>query len=218
MPTVVKMFGVKEALHAFRELPRRVHFKHLKIALNAGGGVIRDRAVILVRRRTGILARSLAVGTPVIPDASFNQAHHGKPAYVKIGPKTKAGRFLRLTAKGLLRGFGAAQKALMAERKRLAAGKIGKPLERERAAVRAVKAGFGGGLYISPSRYAHLLEKGHRRGAGRSAARAYPFLSTAVNQTKMQALARVEEKLRIGLNTEAHALGQQGHSVALGVG
>ena len=214
----IKIFGVKEALFAFRELPRRVHFKHLRIALNAGGGIIRDRAATFARRDTGLLAKSLGVKVK-IPDASFNVAHHGKPAYAVIGPKRKSGRFMRLNSKGLLKGFGSAQKGLVAERKRLNEKvKTLNPLKRERAAVKNVGLMFPDAVYRNPSRYAHLVEKGHRKGQGRSAAKAYPFLAPAVAATKGQVIAKVQEKLSIGLNQEAHVLGRSGHSVALGVG
>lgn len=202
MTLVIKLHGVQDALRAFDELPRRVRFKHLRIALNAGGGLIRDRAKAIVRRDSGLLSKSLGVKVS-IPDASFNKAHHGKPAYAVIGPKRKSGRMMRVNRKGKLQGFGAAQKELVAERKRLAKdGKLS-PLKRELVAKKAVLKKHADAIYRNPSRYAHLVEKGH---GGPRPAKAYPFLSTAVAQTKGAVIAKVSEKLAAGIQQEAAAL------------
>jgi len=199
----IKLYGVREALLAFRELPRRVGFKWLRIALNAGGGIIRDRAASIVRRSTGLLAKSLGVKV-TIPDSSFNSTHQGKPAYAVIGPKRKSGRLLKITAKGLLKGHGKAQSFLSAERKRLKQeGKL-PPLQRERAAVKSALKQFAGSIYRSPSRYAHLIEKGTKH------SKAFPFLAPAVAQTKDQVLAKVEAKLSEGIELEARALAPLG--------
>jgi len=199
---VLKLHGVPEALQAFRDLPRRVGFKHLRIALNAGGGIIRDRAKSIVRRESGTLAQSLGVKVK-IPDASFNSAHHGKPAYVLVGPKRRSGRMIRKNKKGNLKGFGAAQKFLNTERKRL--NKEGKlpPLRREHAAKVATLKKFPDAVYRNPSRYAHLVEKGH---GGPRPAKAYPYLSMAVSQTRSQVIAKVSDKLKQGIDSEARAL------------
>lgn len=81
---VIKVFGIPESLSAFNELPLRIRNKHLRIALNAAGGVIRDTAASIVRRESGLLAKSLRVRVK-IPSASFNLKHHDKPAYAVIG-------------------------------------------------------------------------------------------------------------------------------------
>lgn len=202
MTTRIHLEGVDAALRAFAELPRRLGLKHLRIALNAGGGIVRDRAQQIVRRDSGLLAKSLGVKVK-IPDASYNAAHHGKPAYAVIGPKRRSGKFLRLTRKGTLKGFGAAQRELTAERKRLEKeGKLS-PLQRERAAVAAVAKNNQDAIYRNPSRYAHLVEKGH---GGPRPAKAYPFLSTAVSQTKSQVMQKVSDKLAAGIQQEAAAL------------
>lgn len=192
----IEVKGVPAALRAFDELPRRVRIKHTRIALNAGGGVIKNQYAATAHRQTGLLSKSIGVKV-TIPDASFNKKHHGKPAYAVVGVKRKAGRMMRLNKKNVLKGFGAAQKELVAERKRLE--KDGKlpPLQRERAAVKAVLDKNKGAVYRSPSRYAHLAGP-DRKGA--------EVLAAAVRQTKDQAGARILEKLRQGLETEAAAL------------
>lgn len=196
MTTVIKVIGVEKALHAFSELPRRVGFRHLRIALNAGGGIVKRAYAALIKRRTGLLSKSIAVKV-TIPNSSFNSKHHGKPAYAVIGVKRRAGRFMRVNKQNKLKGFGAAQKFLVAERKRL--GKEGKlpPLRREQAAVKAAKQKFGDGQYISPSRYAHLAGPG-RRGAA--------IVAQAVSQTKGQVVAKITEKLTQGIETERASL------------
>lgn len=196
MVATIKVFGVPEALRAFEQLPARVRFKHLRIGLNAGGGIIRDRYASLAHRETGLLSKSIGVRVS-IPDSSYNKAHHGKPAYAVVGVKRKAGRMMRMNKKAKLKGFGVAQRDLVAERKRL--NKEGKlsPLRREAAAVKAVLAKNVGAVYRNPSRYAHLAGP-RRKGAD--------VLAAAVRSSKAQAGAKIIDKLRQGLETEAHAL------------
>lgn len=183
-------------------LPRRMGIKHFRIGLNAWGGVVKTEAKALVRKESKTLEKSLTVKV-VIPDASYNVAHHGKPAYVLVGPGRRSGRFLRETQARKLKGYAAAQKALVAERKRLAAGKIGAPLERERSAVKTVKAQFPKAIYRNPSRYAHLVEKGH---GGPRPARAYPFIQPAQRKGATEGMNALFNKLRDGLAQEATAL------------
>jgi hypothetical protein len=199
MTTQIHIEGVKEAMRAFSELPRRVGFKHLRIALNAGAGVIRDRYAAMVPRETGLLSKSIGVRVK-IPDASYNKDHHGKPAYAVIGPKRKSGRFMRVNSLGNLKGYGEAQRALKAERLRIQKeGKI-TPLQRERAAVKSVKEKYTDGMYRNPSRYAHLAGPG-RKGAD--------VLNAAARQSKDAAAAKMAQKLQTGINAEAAALGRK---------
>lgn len=196
MTTTIKVFGVPKAMRAFEELPKRIGLKHLRIALNSGGGIVKTAYASAVRRRTGLLSKSIAVKV-TIPNASFNSKHHGKPATAVIGVKRKAGRFMRINKQGNLKGFGAAQKFLVAERKRL--GTEGKlpPLRREQAAVKAAVQKFGDAQYISPSRYAHLAGP-RRRGAD--------VVARVVSQTKAQVVAKITEKLTQGIESERASL------------
>lgn len=119
-------------------LPRRVVIKHLRIALNAWGGVVRDVARPLAAQESGLLKKSLAVKV-IIPDASKNTAHHGRPARVLVGPSRKVvGNVVNKA--GAFKTVGA---------------KRAEKLKAEGAQVRTRK----------PSRYAHLVEKGTTRGA-----------------------------------------------------
>lgn len=79
-----KVIGVGDCLRAFDELPRTVQNKHMRIGLNAAAGVIRDAAVANAPQDTGLLKRAQKVKVK-IPNASYNRAHHGKPAYAVIG-------------------------------------------------------------------------------------------------------------------------------------
>lgn len=82
---VITVYGVPEAVSAFKELPRSMRNKHMRIAMNAGGGIIRDDMVTRTPVDAGLLKRSYRVKVRV-PDASYNIAHHGRPAYAVIGP------------------------------------------------------------------------------------------------------------------------------------
>jgi hypothetical protein len=166
----IKVYGIPEAAAALNELPRRLQIRHMRIALNAAAGLIRDSARSIVRRESGLLAKSLKVGPgpfgAVIPDASKDPRHHGKPAFAVIGP---ARRYV-----GPVVG--------------------GKSLSIRKATKRVLS---GGTVQTRrPSRYAHLIEKGH---GGPHPASAYPFLSRAVAQSKAAAMAKATRKLQDGI-------------------
>ena len=83
----IQITGVEQALANLAQLPRKVAFKHLRIALSAAGGTIKQGLMAAVQSNTGLLRKSQTVKKPVIPDASWDIKHHGKPAYVMIGTK-----------------------------------------------------------------------------------------------------------------------------------
>lgn len=127
----------RQLMHNLQIFPRKVMFKHLRIALNAWGGVVRDRMRSLAPKESGLLRQSLSVKVK-IPDASYNTAHHGKPGYVVVGPKRGLVRAVTRTKKGF----------------------------RQKSAKGIAKA-HEKGLSVQirrPSRYAHLLERGTSRG------------------------------------------------------
>lgn len=134
MTLAVKVFGVQDCLEAFKDLPRTVRNKHMRIGLNAAGGVIRDAAVAFAPKETGLLRKSIKVKVKV-PDASFNPLHHGKPAYAVVGPARRIASAVTTSGKGSLRAVG-------------------------RNA--AINAAFKGRTVTRrrPSRYAHLVERG----------------------------------------------------------
>jgi len=53
---------------------------------------------------------------------------------------------------------------------------------------------------IKPTRYAHLIEKGHAKGKGKSAARAYPFMRPAVQASRGGVAAILRGELTRQLN------------------
>lgn len=136
MTLVLRVGGVQDTINAFRDLPRSIRNRHMRIAMNAGAGVIRDAAVANAPKETGLLKKSLKIKVRV-PDASYNVAHHGRPAYAVIGPS-------RYVVGPTIR-------------------KGGKP--KLLTIRRAVKYVLGGGKVQtrSPSRYAHLVERGTRK-------------------------------------------------------
>jgi len=114
-----------------------MQFKHMRIALNAGAGIIRDRARAVALKDTGLLARSLGVKVK-IPGMSFNQAHWGKPEYAVIGPLRNFKKYTGTTRKGRRIGLSAR-------------GAVSRGLRGQRVVLKR------------PGRYAHLVEKGTRR-------------------------------------------------------
>lgn len=179
---------------ALTQIPRKVAIRHLRIGLNAWGGVVRDVARQHVREETGLLKKSLGVKV-TIPDASFNVAHHGKPAHVIVGPARKSGRMMR-RRKGELKTYARAQRALKANRTTQAI-LLAAPLARERMAVKTTLDTYSDATYRNPTRYAHLVEK------GTSHSRAYPFIAPAVKAGETVGMEKLTTKIRQGLEQEA---------------
>ena len=129
---VIKQADVQKLIAALTQVSRGVATKHLRIGLNAWGGLVREVARENALRDTSLLIKSLSVKV-IIPAASRNAAHHGKPARVMVCPDRNAVRasFIR---KGVVK--------LLTDRKATKAVLSG-------AKVRVRK----------PSRYAHLVER-----------------------------------------------------------
>lgn len=134
MTLAIKVFGVQDCLEAFNDLPRTIRAKHMRVALNAGGGVIRDAAVSLAPKETGLLRKSIKVKVSV-PEASYNPKHWARPAYAVVGPARRIVSAITSTAKGRLR--------MVSREGAINAAFRGKTVTRRRA-----------------SRYAHLVERG----------------------------------------------------------
>lgn len=176
----IQVVGTEKTIAAFRKLPVRMQFKHIRIALNAGGGVIRDRAKQVVLKDTRILSRSLSVKVK-IPNASYNVEHWGKPEYAVIGASRRFSAAVTSTASG------------------------GKKILSTRKAI--FNAAFKGQTIQRrvPSRYAHLVENPHRTRGGGSAM-GYSFLDTAVRTEGAVAQSKMIRKLEQGIQQEAAAL------------
>jgi hypothetical protein len=102
----IQILGVKEAVAALQGLTPAVRIRHMRIALNAAMGVLKNYTV--PPRRTGLLDRSQRVKV-VIPQASRDHKHWDRPAYGLLG----AGRGLTavITARGKARILSAKAKA-----------------------------------------------------------------------------------------------------------
>jgi HK97 gp10 family phage protein len=187
----VKLVGVPQLLHAFRELPRSMRTKHLLMGLNKGGGMLRNSAAQFAAVETGLLKRSLRVKTP-----SRSAVSSGKDPYAAVGPARNAGRMMRRTAGGRIKGHGKAQKTFL-ETIKLASGAGAGMREAKRAARSFTGQKHSEATFRNPSRYAHLVEKGTRR------MRARPFLSIAVRITGPSAQQAVIQKAQEGLRQEA---------------
>lgn len=192
MTLVLRVGGVQDCISAFRDLPRTIRNRHLRIAMNAGAGVIRDAAEANVPSSSGLLKKSLKVKVRV-PDASYNAKHHGRPAYAVIGPARNVtgrvalvkGRYKTLTTRQAInRSFG------------------------------------GGGFHVRrPARYAHLIEKGTKphgikaknagllsnseaifgRSVKHPGTKAQSFLSKAVRSSGAAAQQKILRKLHDGI-------------------
>lgn len=189
---VVKVFGVSDCVAAFSDLPRTVQNRHMRIALNAAGGVIRDAAVANLPRETGLLRKSVKVKVRV-PNASHNQKHWGRPAYAVIGPARRV--------------VG------------LATTVLGKTRAGIKRAIKA-QTGAGSVRIRRPSRYAHLIERGTKPHVIRAktssqlsdggtvfgktvrhpGTQGIHFLSRAVSSYGQVAVGKMTRKLQDGVN------------------
>jgi len=168
----VELHGFKEAAAKLRALPRAIGLRHKRIALNAAAGVIRDAAKVLANKETGLLGKSLSVKVKV-PEASRNAKHHGKPAYAVIGASRKMIRPVNRTAKGKLKAVGAAR-----------ARKLNITTVRK------------------PSRYLHLVEKGHKTPGG-GFVRGSGFMAKAARRAGPLAARKGIQKIQQGIAAEA---------------
>jgi hypothetical protein len=116
-------------------LPRRVGLLHLRKALSAWGGQVKNAAEAGAPRATGALSKGIGVSVK-IPDASYDVKHHGKPARVIVGPKRRFGK--------------------IATQKELKSGRLSK--RRIKGGKYTFKAIQGAKVfsYIPISRYAHF--------------------------------------------------------------
>lgn len=203
MTLAIKVHGVQDTLAAFGEIPRAVGNMNMRVAMNAGAGIIRDEAVANIKSRSGLLAKSMKIRVKV-PDASFNTAHHGRPAYAVIGPSRNVAGIQTYRKTGRLGKI----KALRVKRKGRIESIVGRSLFGSRVATNLIR----------PSRYAHLVEKGtkahkisaksarvlamgelFRRTVQHPGTSAKRFMSRAVQSAGPQAQTKIIDKLRQGL-------------------
>lgn len=92
----VQMTGVRECLLALKALPEAVKRKHMRIAMNAAGGQLKNAAVSRVPKRTGLLKQSLGVKVTQKKTGDW---------YVVVGSKRGMSRAIRTTRKGTTRAM-----------------------------------------------------------------------------------------------------------------
>lgn len=96
----VQIVGIEQAIRNLQELPKGLQRKHMRIAMNAAGGVLKTAAVSRVPRQTGLLKRSLSVKV---------KANKRGEWFAAVGPKRGMKVGVRTTAKGTLRAMSAAK-------------------------------------------------------------------------------------------------------------
>lgn len=92
----VRMTGVPECIAALKHLPDSVQRKHLRIAMNAAGGQLKNAAVSRVPKRTGLLKQALGVKVTQKRDGNW---------YTVVGAKRGMSRAIRTTRKGTTRAM-----------------------------------------------------------------------------------------------------------------
>lgn len=192
-PFKMRVVGVESTINALRTLPRKMRFKHMRIALNAGGGVLRDAAKAKVRHVSGALKASLKVKVK-IPEASHNPAHRQKPAYIVVGPGRRSQKFFKPGP-----GWRNDTKATKTY-KRVYKDNIGlgvNSLQAVREGIRFTRLIHHGVKVRFPARYAHLVEKGTKR------TRKFPFLERAIRTHGALAQLKIIQKLQQALVSEA---------------
>lgn len=187
MSLTMKLVGVRELQQALRDVPAAVQRKHLRIGLSKGGGMLRNSAASFSAVETGLLKKSLRVKVSFPRD---------RGPFAVVGPARNAGRMMRRTASGRIRGHAKAQRAFL-ETVKLASGAGAGGREARRAAKAFTGQTFSDATFRNPSRYAHLVEKGTRR------MKARPFLGMAVRITGPAAQQAVIQKTQEGLRQEA---------------
>ena len=90
MPQPMQLVGVKEALQNMRDLPAAIQRKHVRIALNAAGGILRRYAAASAPKETGLLKRSQGV--------KVTQKRNGQWVLI-IGAKRGAKRAIKRVTK-----------------------------------------------------------------------------------------------------------------------
>jgi hypothetical protein len=92
----VQMTGVKECLAALKDVPAGIQRKHMRIAMNAAGGILKTGAVGRVPKRTGLLKQSLGVKVTQKKTGDW---------YVVVGAKRGMSRGIKTTRKGNVRAL-----------------------------------------------------------------------------------------------------------------
>lgn len=90
-PYGVRLDGVKECVAALKHLPNAVQRKHMRIAMNAAGGLLKTAAISRVPQRTKLLKQAMGV--------KVTQRKNGE-WYLVVGSNRGMKRAVRITRKG----------------------------------------------------------------------------------------------------------------------
>lgn len=167
-----KMTGDKELAAKFSSLPGRLQKGALRRGVTKGARIVTKSAGGGVTKRTGLLKKSLGQRVKTFPSG------------VVFG------------IVGARRGF----RVLVSEF-RNRGGALGLRKTVSRSGVKFVKVvlksgrGLKIGQYIDPAKYSHLVERGHRKGRGRSAARPRPFLDPAWKTTRKEVTRSLHQEV-----------------------
>jgi hypothetical protein len=192
---LLELLGGKDAVAALdrkaKRAPRAVRNAVRRIA------TLQSRAIKsnLKRRRTGLLARS--IGSKVV-DGKFGSGRvtsfAGPRRGFKVTLKTVQHKLKGVKAPvvGSIVRDDQGRVQFVGVGERLKTGKAFKFVTTANVFAARTRGKKKGQAYtIDATRYAHLIEGGHKKGKGRGAAPAFPFMRPAFEQTKGQAVAEI---------------------------
>jgi HK97 gp10 family phage protein len=90
----IRIIGAKEAIEKLKTIPQGLQRKHMRIALNAAGGTLKQTAISLAPIRSGLMRQAMAV--------KVTQKKNGD-WYVVVGAKRGMKRAIRVTRAGKTR-------------------------------------------------------------------------------------------------------------------
>lgn len=169
---------MKKVAAAGRKIIRRAVEKGATIQLQA-------ERVECVRQRTGLLKKSLGKKVKSYPNGvvvGVTGPRRGFRVELSTDFSKREWKYAGTNSKG----------------KKVALGKIDQKVK-----VFVLKGkNKGQRKVIDPTKYAHLVEGGHQRGKGRSAAKAYPFIKPAGERSATRAYVAVRNELAAKLGSE----------------
>lgn len=173
----VGLTGLTEALRELRQFPKSVHRKGTRIALSAAAGVMKSDLPKRVPRETGTLAKSMGVRVKVSEETAY--AIVGPKRGIKVAVAANKQRKQVVIARYTKKKDGTTR--VTGQRR----------FDRTKAAGKRIR-------YRVPSRYAHLVEGGTKRGV-----KASRYMKRSIEATKGAAESRATEKLRQVVDEEA---------------
>jgi HK97 gp10 family phage protein len=173
--TSIKVIGIPQTLFALQSFTPELRRKHLKIAMSAAGGVMKDAAKPRMPKETGLLRQAISVKAHV-------PKKENRPAYALIGTSNKV--------VGAVAQIGGRTRTLTNARfKKLNATNMG---------------AIYFGRMRRPSRYLHLVEKGTRRSSGAHVLETtYRVMKSAAEAAAVVKLKQGVAEVAFGLSKKA---------------